>query len=79
VTTRLKAMMPAERRDGSLARASAKTSATTRRRFETADDTGPWAPPPLRARSVSLETSRAGLWRCLARDPTVSRSVGLVL
>jgi len=36
------------------------------------------AAPPARARPVSLESSRADLLKCLAQDPAVSRSVGLV-
>jgi hypothetical protein len=35
------------------------------------------APPP-RARPISLQASRAGLLKRLAREPAVSRSVGLV-
>lgn len=34
--------------------------------------------PPLSARPHRLEASRAGLLECLARDPRISRSVGLV-
>jgi hypothetical protein len=36
------------------------------------------APPPPSARPTGLEISRAGLFRCLAREPAVCRSVGLV-
>ena len=36
------------------------------------------APPSARARPIGLQTSRAGLLRRLAREPVVSRSVGLV-
>jgi hypothetical protein len=36
------------------------------------------APPPPAARSAGLENLRAGLLRCLARQPTVCRSIGLV-
>ncbi len=35
-------------------------------------------PPPPSARPPGLESSRAGLLSCLAREPTVCRSVGLV-
>ena len=35
------------------------------------------APPPA-ARPASLESLRAGLLRCLAREPAVCRLVGLV-
>jgi hypothetical protein len=35
------------------------------------------APPPA-ARPARLESLRAGLLRCLAREPTVCRLVGLV-
>ena len=35
------------------------------------------APPPA-ARPAALENLRAALLRCLAREPTVCRSVGLV-
>jgi hypothetical protein len=35
------------------------------------------APPPA-ARPARLENLRAGLLRCLAREPTVCRSIGLV-
>jgi hypothetical protein len=35
------------------------------------------APPPA-ARPAGLENLRAGLLRCLAREPTVCRLVGLV-
>jgi hypothetical protein len=34
--------------------------------------------PPAGSRPTRLETSRAGLLRCLTHEPTVSRSVGLV-
>ena len=36
------------------------------------------APPPLAARPAGFESLRAGLLKCLAREPTVCRSVGLV-
>jgi hypothetical protein len=36
------------------------------------------APPSVRARPIGLQKSRAGLLRRLAREPVVSRSVGLV-
>jgi hypothetical protein len=36
------------------------------------------APSPPAARPAGLENLRAGLLRCLARQPTVCRSVGLV-
>ena len=36
------------------------------------------APPPPAARPATFESLRAGLLRCLAREPTVCRSVGLV-
>jgi len=35
------------------------------------------APPPA-ARPAALENLRAALLRCLAREPTVCRSIGLV-
>jgi hypothetical protein len=35
-------------------------------------------PPPPSARPAGLESSRADLLRCLALEPTVCRSVGLV-
>lgn len=35
------------------------------------------APPPA-ARPAGLENLRAALLRCLAREPTVCRSIGLV-
>jgi hypothetical protein len=34
--------------------------------------------PPPAARPAALENLRAGLLRCLARQPTVCRSIGLV-
>jgi hypothetical protein len=66
--THLKAMTSTAKRDGLL----------ESRDLESRDEVSVRAPSP-RARPVSLQESRAGLWRCLARDPTVSRSVGLVL
>jgi hypothetical protein len=40
---------------------------------------GAFAPlPPRSARPIGLQTSRAGLLSRLAREPAVSRSVGLV-
>ena len=36
------------------------------------------APPPPAGRRPGFESLRAGLLRCLAREPTVCRSVGLV-
>jgi hypothetical protein len=35
-------------------------------------------PPPPSARPIGLQTSRAGLLRRLAREPAISRLVGLV-
>ena len=36
------------------------------------------APPPPAARPANFENLRAGLLRCLAREPTICRSIGLV-
>lgn len=35
-------------------------------------------PPPPAVRPAGLENLRAGLLKCLTREPTVCRSVGLV-
>ena len=43
-----------------------------------APDTWDTKAPPASARPISLQESRAGLLQCLARDPTVIRSVTLV-
>jgi hypothetical protein len=42
------------------------------------NDAAVLAPPPPGARPAGLENLRAGLLRCLAREPTVCRLVGLV-
>ncbi len=42
------------------------------------DATSALAPPPPAGRPAGLENLRAGLLRCLAHEPTVCRSVGLV-
>ena len=65
VVRHLKAMTPAATRKGTRVR-----SAASKNRIKA---------PPLRARPISFEASRANLWQRLARDPTVSKSVGLVL
>lgn len=55
------------------ARATAKRAAAERAGAERVT-----APPAARARPIGLQTSRAGLLGRLAREPVVSRSVGLV-
>ena len=42
------------------------------------NDAAAAATPPPAARRAALESLRAGLLRCLAREPTVCRSIGLV-
>jgi hypothetical protein len=59
-------------------RATAKRAIAARATGEKAMVGTATAPPSARARPIGLQTSRAGLLRRLAREPVISRSVGLV-